>query len=81
MSLPLHLEGAVATLKDAASRIEKARGEPLSLEAQQEWLTALSDYVGALCDIHEYNNESIHEKLHELAARLGLRHFPDTGHK
>ena len=79
MSVPKHLEEAVARLKQAQSMIDLARGKPASVEAQRDWLIGLTDYVKALCDIQEYNSESIHEKLHELVARVGLRHFPGTG--
>jgi hypothetical protein len=63
-------------MKDAARRIEQARAKPASVELQQEWLTALTDYATALSDIQEFNNESVHEKLHVLAGRTGLRQFP-----
>lgn len=76
MSLPQHLADAVARLQDASRRIESARAKPASLESQQEWLLALTDFGSALSDIQEYNNESVHEKLHEIASRLGLRKFP-----
>lgn len=82
MSLPQHLEEAVARLRDAALRIEQARGLPSTLESQREWLLGLTDYSRAMCDIQEFNNESVHEKLHALAARFGLREFPsDKPHK
>lgn len=42
------------------------------------WLEALTAYCEALADIHTYNNESVHEKLHALAGRTGLRKFPPT---
>lgn len=42
------------------------------------WLESLTAYCEALADIHTYNNESIHEKLHALAGRMGLRKFPST---
>jgi hypothetical protein len=79
MSLPKHLTEAVGRLKGASVRIEQARGKPVTLENQQEWLTALTDFSMALSDIHEFNNESIHEKLHEIAGRLGLKRFPSAG--
>ena len=81
MAIPKHLDDAVANLKAASFRIDQAREKPLTLETQQEWLAALTDFTGALSDIQEYNNESIHEKLHELAARAGLKQFPVTGQK
>lgn len=79
MSLPEHLTEAVGRLKEASVRIEQARGKPVTLENQQEWLAALTDFSTALSDIHEFNNESIHEKLHEIAGRLGLKQFPSAG--
>lgn len=81
MSLPKHLEEAVARLKEASLRIEQARDKPATLDNQKEWLAALTDFSMALSDIQEYNNESIHEKLHEIAARTGLRKFPTAGPK
>ncbi|WP_447976671.1 hypothetical protein [Candidatus Nitrospira bockiana] len=81
MAVPKHLEEAVENLKLAAARIEIARGKPATMESLKEWLAALTDYSTALSDIQEYNNESIHEKLHELAARVGLRTFPPGGAK
>jgi hypothetical protein len=79
MSLPKHLEDAVARLKEASFRIDRARAKPLTLENQKEWLVALTDFSSALSDIQEYNNESIHEKLHEIAGRIGLKPFPSAG--
>jgi len=78
MSLPQHLEEAVIRLREADMRLKEARAKPATPESHQAWLMALSDYAVALCDVQEYNNESVHEKLHELAARLGLRHFPSA---
>lgn len=79
MAVPKHLDEAVSRLKAASARIELARQKPFTHEVQQEWLIALTDLSYALCDIQEFNNESVHEKLHELAARIGLRRFPATG--
>lgn len=76
MSLGKQLEQAAVRLKDAARRIEQARAKPASAESQQEWLAALTDYTTALSDIQEFNNESLHEKLHALSGRAGLRQFP-----
>lgn len=76
MTLGKQLEAAAARLKEAAQRIEHVRVKPASVESQQEWLAALTDYVTALSDIQEFNNESVHEKLHTLAGRVGLRRFP-----
>ncbi len=79
MTLPKHLEEAAARHKEATFRIEQVRAKPLTLEHLQEWLVALTDLAMAMSDIQEFNNESIHEKLHEIAARAGLRRFPSTG--
>lgn len=78
MTVSKHLEEAVGRLKEASFRIEQAREKPSTLESQREWLSALTDYSSALSEIQEYNNESVHEKLHELAARVGLKQFPST---
>jgi hypothetical protein len=72
MSLPKHLEEAAARLKEASYRIDQARAQPPSLESLQAWLSALTDYSFAVSDMHQLNNESIHEKLHDIAGRLGL---------
>jgi galactose-1-phosphate uridylyltransferase len=76
MGLPKHLEEAVARLKEASVRIKQARAKPMALESHREWLDALTDFSMALSDIHEFTNESIHEKLHEIAGRLGMKRFP-----
>ncbi len=76
MAVPKHLEEAAARLKDASLRIAAVRELPFTAENQRAWLEALSDFCVALSDIQTYNNESVHEKLHELAGRIGLRQFP-----
>jgi polysaccharide deacetylase 2 family uncharacterized protein YibQ len=81
MAVPKHLDEAVARLKKASARIDTARAKPLTLKNLQQWLAALSDFAAALSDIQSFNNESVHEKLHELAARVGLREFPPGGPK
>ncbi|MHB8875824.1 MAG: hypothetical protein ACYC8T_19220 [Myxococcaceae bacterium] len=73
MSLPKHLDEAAARLDRASERIERARAEPPTLESHREWLEALTDFVRALADIHQFTNESVHEKLHELAGRVGFK--------
>jgi hypothetical protein len=73
MTLPRHLEEAAARLKEASWKIDQAREKPLTLESLKEWLGALTDYSIAATEIHEFNNESIHEKLHEVAGRVGLK--------
>jgi hypothetical protein len=76
MSVPKHLDQSAAELRAASERIEAARQRPASLESVREWLDALTDYCSALSDIHSFNNESVHEKLHSLAERVGLRKLP-----
>lgn len=76
MAVPKHLEEATVRLKEAALRIDAARALPFTSDAQKLWLEGVTDFCFALSDIHTYNNESIHEKLHELAGRMGLRKFP-----
>ncbi len=76
MTLHKLLESAADRLNDAALRIEQAREAPASPEQLTKWMEALTQYVMALSEIHTLNNESIHEKLHELAGRAGLRQFP-----
>lgn len=76
MAVPQHLDEAAARLTAASLRIEAARGQPASIESLHDWLEALTDYARALAELHEFANESIHEKLHELAGRLGLKDIP-----
>ena len=76
MTVPNHLEEAAARMKEAAFRIEEARQRPATCENQKVWLEALTDYCVALSEVQAYCNESVHEKLHELAGRTGLRKFP-----
>ena len=76
MTVPRHLEDAVAKLKEAEFRIDEARRGPVTCDNQKVWLEALTDYCLALSEVQAYNNESLHEKLHELAGRAGVRKFP-----
>ncbi len=76
MTVPKHLEDAVAKLKEAEFRIDEARRGPVTCDNQKVWLEALTDYCLALSEVQAYNNESLHEKLHELAGRAGVRKFP-----
>lgn len=78
MTVPKHLESAAAKLKEAEHRIEEARRGSATPDSQRLWLEALTDYCMALAEIQAYNNESVHEKLHELAGRVGMRKFPAT---
>ncbi len=71
-----HLDQSVARLEEASARIETAREEPLSMASVQTWLEALTDFAAALSEIQRFSNESVHEKLHELADRFGLKSFP-----
>lgn len=79
MTVPKHLEDAAGRLKEASARIEQARRGPISCDNQQVWLVALTDYCEALAELQSYNNESVHEKLHELAGRIGLKKFASKG--
>lgn len=81
MTVPKHLEDAVAKLKEAEFRIDEARRGPVTCDNQKIWLEALTDYCLALSEVQAYNNESVHEKLHELAGRAGLRQFPSSKSK
>ena len=76
MTLPKHLDEAAAKMKEAAFRSEEARQGPMTSESQKVWLEALTDYCQALSEVQAFCNESVHEKLHELAGRMGLRKFP-----
>jgi hypothetical protein len=76
MTVPKHLEEAASRMKEAGFRIEEARQRPATCENQKVWLEALTDYCVALAEVQAFCNESVHEKLHELAGRTGLRKFP-----
>ncbi len=75
MTVSRHLEEAAHRLKEARLQIDLVPEGPATCENQKVWLEALTAYCQALGNIQSYNNESIHEKLHELAAKLGLRKF------
>lgn len=75
MSVSRHLEEAAERLRQASALIVQIRTGPVTCENQNLWLAALTDYCQALADIQTYNNESVHEKLHELAGLAGLRKF------
>jgi len=79
MAVPKHLNEAVTRLNLALAQIDAARVKPVTLETLQEWLAALTDYAGAQSDIQAFNNESIHEKIHAVAGRLGVGDFPPVG--
>ncbi|MFL5352627.1 hypothetical protein [Archangium sp.] len=76
MALPRHVDDAADRLHEAFARIEAARAGPSTPESLREWLSALTDYAQALMDLHEFTNESVHEKLHMLAGLLNLKGFP-----
>lgn len=78
MTVSRHVEEAAGKLQEAARQIALAREGPNSCENQRVWLEGLTAYCEALADIHTYNNESVHEKLHALAGRMGLRKFPSS---
>ena len=78
MAVSRHMEEAAGKLQEAARQIALAREGPDTCENQRAWLEGLTAYCAALADVHTYNNESIHEKLHELAGRIGLRKFPSS---
>jgi hypothetical protein len=72
MAVPHHLDDAVKRLEDANLRIDLARAKPTSMENLREWMEALTAYVRTLAEVHEYTNESVHEKIHALAGRVRL---------
>jgi hypothetical protein len=78
MTVSRHLEEAAEKLREARQQIALAREGPDSCENQRVWLEALTAYCEAIADIHTYNNDSIHEKLHALAGQMGLRKFPPS---
>ena len=78
MTVSRHVEEAAERLKEAARQIALAREGPDNVQNQRVWLEALTAYCEALADIQTYNNESVHEKLHALAGRMGLRKFPSA---
>lgn len=76
MTVSRHVTEAAEKLQEAARQIALAREGPDTCENQRAWLEALAKYCEALADIEAYNNESVHEKLHSLAWKMGLRKFP-----
>jgi hypothetical protein len=78
MTVSRHVEEAAGKLKEAARQIALAREGPATCENQRIWLEALTAYCEALADMQTYNNESVHEKLHTLSGRTGLRKFPSS---
>ncbi len=79
MTVFRHVEEAAEKLQEATRQIKLAREGPDTCENQRVWLEALTAYCEALADIHTYNNESVHEKLHELAGLTGLKKFRSSG--
>jgi hypothetical protein len=73
MTIAKHLEAAVAQLEDAQAKIDEVRAKPATMENLKEWLEALTKASRALSDIQSFNNESVHEKLHALSDRLGMK--------
>jgi hypothetical protein len=78
MTVPKHLDEAATKMKETMFRIEEVRQGPVTCENQKVWLEALTDYCLALSEVQAYCNESVHEKLHDLAGRIGLRKFPTS---
>jgi hypothetical protein len=72
MTVPKHLEAAVARLEAAQTRIDEVRAKPPTLENLKVWLEALTDATRAMSDIQSFSNESVHEKLHTLAGRMAV---------
>lgn len=72
MALPKLLEEAAARLEEAAYRIHEVRTQSPTIPTLHEWMSALTEYCLALSDIQRLNNESVHEKLHAIAGRLGV---------
>jgi hypothetical protein len=72
MALPELLEEAAARLDEAAYRISEARTQAPTIPVLHEWLSAVTDYCLALSDVQRLTNQSIHEKLHAIAGRLGI---------
>jgi hypothetical protein len=73
MSVSSHLEQAVSRIERAQEIIQEVRRAPATLESQATWLAALTDLCAAMLDVQTFNNESVHEKLHLLGGRIGMR--------
>lgn len=76
MPVPRLLDEAASRMEAASRRIEETRARRASAKREREWLAALTDFVVALADVQRFSNESVHEKLHELAAHIGVKKFP-----
>ncbi len=73
MSLQHQLEKAADRLEMAGAQVADLRSRGVTAEDDaREWLEALSEMVLALSDIQALNNESVHEKLHAIASRVGV---------
>jgi hypothetical protein len=70
MTLKKQLEKAAERLEEAAARLQGASEEPVTLDSLAVRIDALTEYALALADIQAFNNESIHEKLQDLASRM-----------
>ncbi len=73
MPVPNHLEQAANRIQQAQEVIAAMRAAPATLENHARWLEALSDLCAAMLDLQSFNNESVHEKLHLLGGRLGMK--------
>jgi hypothetical protein len=73
MTVPKHLEEAVGRLKAASQLIEGIREQPPTHANLAAWLAALTDFAMAQADIQAFGNESVHEKLHQLADAMQLK--------
>jgi len=71
MTASKQLDLAARKMDEAMARINEARAQPFSEQSQREWLEGLTDFCFALSDAQEFNNESVHEKLHEIAGGVG----------
>ena len=80
MPIPKHLDDAAERLARAEARILQMGEPPVTVDGLRDWVRALTEYVFALSEVQRYSNESVHEKLHELAGQVHARPFSQPNH-
>jgi hypothetical protein len=67
MAVTKLMEEAADRKEQAERRLTEMREATFTPGNLKAWLTALTDYALALGEVQEYSQQSIHEKLQELA--------------
>jgi hypothetical protein len=69
MALNKQIQEASDQLKSASMRLHEARAKHATQETYPEWLSALTDYVLALGEIHDLNMEALQERMEDIIQR------------